>query len=135
MNANGKQAPVLVVGGGIGGLGAALALSRKGIPVHVIEQAPEFKEIGAGIHHFLLPSQGWGAVIDTPESKTYAPDRREELRIWRSGIRGNPIAAIKKRFGQDVFLSVDVCLCSYTSHGHCGILNDSMDHVICSLAG
>ncbi len=41
--------PVLVVGGGIGGLGTALALSRKGIPVQVIEQAPEFKEIGAGI--------------------------------------------------------------------------------------
>jgi salicylate hydroxylase len=49
MNANGQRAPVLVVGGGIGGLGTALALSRKGIPVHVIEQAPELKEIGAGI--------------------------------------------------------------------------------------
>src|SRR5215510_14617954 len=47
MSANGK--PVLVVGGGIGGLSAALALSRKGIPVQVLEQAPEFKEIGAGI--------------------------------------------------------------------------------------
>lgn len=43
------QPPVLIVGGGIGGLGAALALSRKGIPSHVIEQADEFKEIGAGI--------------------------------------------------------------------------------------
>ncbi len=49
MSANGNRPPVLVVGGGIGGLGTALALSRKGIPVHVIEQAPEFKEIGAGI--------------------------------------------------------------------------------------
>jgi 3-hydroxybenzoate 6-monooxygenase len=47
MNAN--RDPVLVVGGGIGGLAAALALSRKGIPVQVLEQAPEFKEIGAGI--------------------------------------------------------------------------------------
>lgn len=54
-------------------------------------------EIGAGIHHFLLPSQGWGAVIDTPEAKTYASDKREELRLWRNGIRGNPSAAIKKR--------------------------------------
>src|SRR5215470_7104664 len=40
---------VLVVGGGIGGLSTALPLSRKGIPVQVLEQAPEFKEIGAGI--------------------------------------------------------------------------------------
>jgi 2-polyprenyl-6-methoxyphenol hydroxylase-like FAD-dependent oxidoreductase len=49
MSANGQKPPVLVVGGGIGGLGTALALSRKGIPSHVIEQADEFKEIGAGI--------------------------------------------------------------------------------------
>jgi 3-hydroxybenzoate 6-monooxygenase len=40
---------VLVVGGGIGGLTTALALARKGIPVQVLEQAAEFKEIGAGI--------------------------------------------------------------------------------------
>jgi 3-hydroxybenzoate 6-monooxygenase len=49
MSANPQTAPVLVVGGGIGGLTTALALSRKGIPVQVLEQAAEFKEIGAGI--------------------------------------------------------------------------------------
>jgi salicylate hydroxylase len=41
--------PVLVVGGGIGGLAAALALARKGIAVRVFEQGAEFGEIGAGI--------------------------------------------------------------------------------------
>jgi salicylate hydroxylase len=41
--------PVLIAGGGIGGLGAALALSKKGFASHVVEQASEFKEIGAGI--------------------------------------------------------------------------------------
>lgn len=41
--------PFIVAGGGIGGLGAALALAQKGFPVHVLEQASEFKEIGAGI--------------------------------------------------------------------------------------
>ena len=61
------------------------------------EDKPLGDEIGAGIHHFLLPSQGWGAVIDTPEAKTYAPDKREQLRLWRNGIRGNPSVAIKKR--------------------------------------
>ena len=49
MQAKSKAAPVLIVGGGIGGLGTALALARKGIASHVIEQAPEFEEIGAGI--------------------------------------------------------------------------------------
>src|SRR6186997_2786880 len=49
MSANENRLPVLVVGGGIGGLATALALSRKGFPVRVLEQAPEFKEIGAGI--------------------------------------------------------------------------------------
>jgi salicylate hydroxylase len=43
------QAPILVAGGGIGGLAAAHALARKGFPVRVLEQAPEFHEIGAGI--------------------------------------------------------------------------------------
>jgi 2-polyprenyl-6-methoxyphenol hydroxylase-like FAD-dependent oxidoreductase len=41
--------PVIIVGGGIGGLAAALALARTGVRSEVIEQAAEFKEIGAGI--------------------------------------------------------------------------------------
>jgi salicylate hydroxylase len=43
------QLPILIVGGGIGGLAAAHALARKGAHVRVLEQASEFKEIGAGI--------------------------------------------------------------------------------------
>lgn len=39
----------LIVGGGLGGLAAALALARQGIASHVLEQAPTFGEIGAGI--------------------------------------------------------------------------------------
>lgn len=41
--------PVLVAGGGIGGLSAALALVRQGFHVKVLEQAPKIGEIGAGI--------------------------------------------------------------------------------------
>jgi salicylate hydroxylase len=40
---------VAIVGGGIGGLSAALHLLRAGIDVHVYEQAPRISEIGAGI--------------------------------------------------------------------------------------
>jgi 3-hydroxybenzoate 6-monooxygenase len=39
----------LVVGGGIGGLSAALAVAGRGRSVHLIEAAPEFGEVGAGI--------------------------------------------------------------------------------------
>ena len=41
--------PVLVAGGGIGGLAAALALARQGLTVKVLEQAADVGEIGAGI--------------------------------------------------------------------------------------
>lgn len=47
--ARSDELPFLIVGGGIGGLAAAVALSRKGFRVHVIERAAEFGEIGAGI--------------------------------------------------------------------------------------
>ena len=44
-----RDLPILVAGGGIGGLATAHALARKGRAVHVLESAPEFGEIGAGI--------------------------------------------------------------------------------------
>jgi salicylate hydroxylase len=40
---------ILIAGGGIGGLAAALALAQKGRKVRVLEKAPEFGEIGYGI--------------------------------------------------------------------------------------
>ena len=41
--------PVLIAGGGIGGVAASLALVRRGFAVKVLEQAPQLGEIGAGI--------------------------------------------------------------------------------------
>ena len=49
MTATPSQLPVIVAGGGIGGLAAALALVRQGFRVMVLEQAPQIGEIGAGI--------------------------------------------------------------------------------------
>ncbi len=43
------RVPLLLVGGGIGGLTTALALARAGEHVHVIEKNPEFAELGAGL--------------------------------------------------------------------------------------
>jgi salicylate hydroxylase len=47
MSSTGKK--FIVVGGGIGGLAAAVALSQQGVQVTVLEQATELGEIGAGV--------------------------------------------------------------------------------------
>lgn len=40
-----------------------------------------------------------------------------------NGVVQQGIRAIKKRFGDSVYVITDVCMCEYTSHGHCGILD------------
>lgn len=37
-----------------------------------------------------------------------------------------PVAVreLKQQFGDDLYVVTDVCVCSYTTHGHCGILKD-----------
>ena len=51
--------PIAIAGGGIGGLAAALALAQRGFRARVLEQAPEFKEVGAGIQ---LGPNSWRAL-------------------------------------------------------------------------
>jgi salicylate hydroxylase len=54
-----NEKPVVVAGGGIGGLAAALALARKGFRSIVLEQAQQFGEIGAGIQ---IAPNAWHAL-------------------------------------------------------------------------
>ncbi len=44
-----NSSPILIAGGGIGGLATAMGLAQKGFKSLVLEKSPEFKEIGAGI--------------------------------------------------------------------------------------
>ena len=60
---------IAVIGGGIGGLSAALGLLKAGFDVHVYEQAPLFGEIGAGIQispnaSRLLRRLGLGTALE-----------------------------------------------------------------------
>src|SRR6185503_14792691 len=63
-----NEKPVVIAGGGIGGLAAALALARKGFRSVVLEQAQQFGEIGAGIQiapnaWHALDALGVGALV------------------------------------------------------------------------
>lgn len=50
---------VIIIGGGIGGLTAAIALQKINVPVKVFERAPELKEVGAGIGLWLNAVQAF----------------------------------------------------------------------------
>lgn len=49
MQSNQPDRKVLIIGGGIGGLAAALAMAKQGIRIELLEQADQIGEIGAGI--------------------------------------------------------------------------------------
>lgn len=77
---------ITVIGGGIGGLAAALAATRAGAQVTVLEQAPEITEVGAGIQ---ISPNGWAVLralgLDTAVA-TLAPRLSAvRLRDFRRG--------------------------------------------------
>ena len=40
------------------------------------------------------------------------------------------VKEVRRKFGDGVWLAADLCLCSYTTHGHCGILNEDQTRLI-----
>ena len=78
--------PIAIVGGGLGGLAAALALIRRGIDVVVYEQAPELKEIGAGIQISANGTRVLHALGLAPmlEAVQVIPAGKE-IRLWNTG--------------------------------------------------
>jgi salicylate hydroxylase len=81
-----KKRHVLIAGGGIGGMAAALALLRRGIDVDVYEQASEMREVGAGVQISPNGSRALHAlgVFEALRSMSCAPDGKE-IRHWQSG--------------------------------------------------
>jgi 3-hydroxybenzoate 6-monooxygenase len=71
VNGTHKDADVVIVGGGIGGLSNAYTLARAGHHVRVLERSPEFTEVGAGLQ--MAPNatrilREWGLLEEVIEA-------------------------------------------------------------------
>lgn len=132
----------LIIGGGIGGLAAALACSRAGAQLELFERSPEFTEVGAGIQlgpNVVKVLHGWG-LQDALAGVAAFPDRLQvrsatsgaELgvlrlgavaverygapyaTIYRADLHALLLAAVQKRTG--VRLNVDSAVVSFVQH-------------------
>jgi porphobilinogen synthase len=117
-------------------LTASVRLSHKGFiqPLFVDEALTEPREVN-GLH---------GVSVDTGDSilQVIANDLKNGIskfllfpvpaekreKDFDFGFAVGLVKKIRKEFGEDVWISSDLCLCSYTNHGHCGILNN--DHSV-----
>jgi len=77
---------VLIAGGGIGGLAAALACARQGLPVQLLERAAQLSEVGAGIQigpNVTRILQAWG--LGNALAQVAAFPQRLQARDARTG--------------------------------------------------
>lgn len=89
-----------------------------------------------GIHHFsvdmLLPEVE--SLIQMGITKVLLFGVGEEKTVDASSshsehsIVPQAVKALKEKFGDAVYVITDVCVCAYTSHGHCGILENNYVH-------
>lgn len=101
---------------------------------------PVFVKEGTGIKEEIptMPGQyrysidtllkGLEETLDAGVSKVMffgIPDKKDEVgsqAYAKDGIVQRAVAKAKEAFGDDLYLITDVCMCEYTSHGHCGVL-------------
>lgn len=110
--ADGQKAPVLIAGGGIGGLATALALARVGWPSLVLERQTEWSEAGAGIQlspngirvlqslgvaDLLEPAAGRPREIIVRDAATAKILQRLPLGDWIARRHGAPYWQVHRR--------------------------------------
>ncbi|WP_018296344.1 Eco57I restriction-modification methylase domain-containing protein [Corynebacterium lubricantis] len=57
-----------------------------GVAESVDADAPD-THVAGRIHHFLLPSKGWGAAADATDLKTIVADEQKTMKAWRRSIQ------------------------------------------------
>lgn len=93
----------MIVGGGIGGLSAALACAQAGLSVHLLERNPVFEELGAGVQlgpNVVRILQGWG-LTDALKNVAAFPARLEVRSALNASLLGTlPLGAqMVQRYG------------------------------------
>ncbi len=66
------------------------------------------RDLEAGVRHFLL--------FPVPDHKVVHPAD--------FGFLQRVVSGIKEAYGSRLHLWIDLCLCAWTSHGHCAVLDD-----------
>lgn len=81
------EVPLLIVGGGIGGLALAAACERVGAPYRVIERAPELREVGAGLGLWASALRALATLgVDASTFPAAAEILRGEGCSWRGRV-------------------------------------------------
>ena len=93
---------IAIVGGGIGGLAAALALERRGAEIVICEQSPALNKIGAGLN--LSPNALMALRVLGVEDAVIARGSESDfliIRSWKSGriISRMRRGAFRQQFG------------------------------------
>ncbi len=101
-------------------------------PLFVVEGENSKKEISSmpGNYHFsvdlLVEEVRELIAIGVKSIMLFGiPDRKDECgteAYSKDGIVQKAIRALKKNFGDNIYIITDVCLCEYTSTGHCGLI-------------
>lgn len=94
---------VVVVGAGIGGLAAALALMLRGFEVQVLEQARELREVGAGLQISPNGNRTLAALgLADAVARIAAEPAGKKVRLWNTGQTWNLFdlgASSRERYG------------------------------------
>ena len=90
----------VVVGGGIGGIAAGLALRRAGLEVRVLEAQPQLSEVGAGLSlwpNAMRALQRLGLAEEV--AARGAPLRNDTIQRWDGKVLSRGLVDLQQRFG------------------------------------